>query len=180
MPKPRTAEAARAVEPTTPIRTERLELTPLRVDDAAEMVAVLADPRLYTVIGGGPPTIDELRLRYEHQVRGESADGRETWHNWILRPRSGRQAVGFVQVTIGAGGAADVAWVVGVPWQGRGYATEAARGMLAWLVDRGVSAITAHIADGHRPSEIVAERIGLARTDRVEDGEIVWRRPAPG
>jgi RimJ/RimL family protein N-acetyltransferase len=73
-------------------------------------------------------------------------------------------------------GGADLAWVVGVPWQGRGYATEAARGVAAWLLERGVTTITAHIRDGHQPSEVVAERIGLVRTDTVEDGEIVWRR----
>ena len=162
---------------TEPIRTDRLELTPLRVDDAAEMVAVLADPRLYAAIGGAPPTLGELRLRYELQVRGASADGRETWHNWIVRPRPGREAAGFVQATV-TGDGADLAWVVGVPWQGRGYATEAASGVVAWLSAHGVTTITAHVADGHRTSEAVAERIGLVRTGTVEDGEIVWRRPS--
>jgi RimJ/RimL family protein N-acetyltransferase len=171
-----TGGVPRAAERTEPIRTERLELTPLRVDDAAAMVSVLADPRLYTVIGGAPPTADELRVRYEHQVRGGSADGRETWHNWIIRSGSERVAVGFVQATISEDGA-DIAWVIGVPWEGRGYATEAARALVAWLVDRGVTAITAHIQDRHRPSEIVAERIGLVRTATVEDGEIIWRLP---
>lgn len=160
------------------IRTERLELTPLSVADAADMVDVLADPGLYAVIGGAPPRLDELRARYEHQVRGGSADGRESWHNWIVRVRPGHDAVGFVQATISEEGA-DIAWVVGVPWQGRGYATEAARALVDWLVARGVTTITAHIADAHRPSEIVAERIGLVRTGTVEDGEIVWRR-GPG
>ena len=165
------------IERTEPIRTDRLDLTPLRVEDAPEMVAVLADPCLYTEIGGGPPTPDELRARYEHQVRGGSTDGRETWLNWIIRSRPSREAVGFVQATVTDAGA-DIAWVVGVPWQGRGYATEAARGLVAWLAGRGVTSITAHVLDGHRPSEAVAERIGLVRTKAVEDGEIVWARPA--
>jgi RimJ/RimL family protein N-acetyltransferase len=143
------------------------------------MVGVLADPSLYAVIGGAPPTLDELRAHYARQVRGGSADGHETWHNWIVRPRPGREAAGFVQTTVTDEGA-DIAWVVGVPWQGRGYATEAAGGLVAWLVDRGVSAITAHIEAGHRPSEAVAARIGLVRTETVEDGEIVWRRSATG
>jgi RimJ/RimL family protein N-acetyltransferase len=165
------------IERTEPIRTERLDLTPLRVEDAPEVVAVLADPHLYAVIGGAPPTLDELRARYEHQVRGGSADGRETWLNWIVRPHPGREAVGFVQATVTDGGA-DIAWVIGVPWQRRGYATEAARGLVAWLAERGVTSITAHVEDGHRPSEAVAERIGLVRTESVEDGEVVWARPA--
>ena len=45
------------------------------------MVAVLADKRLYTFIGGGPPTLAELRARYRRLAVGRSADGTEEWHN---------------------------------------------------------------------------------------------------
>jgi hypothetical protein len=46
------------------IQTDRLRLTPLTVQDADAMVDVLADPELYTFIGGQPPTLEELRERY--------------------------------------------------------------------------------------------------------------------
>lgn len=47
------------------------------------------------------------------------------WHNGIVRLRAERAAVGFVQATI-TGDTADVAWLIGVPWQRRGIAIEAA------------------------------------------------------
>jgi RimJ/RimL family protein N-acetyltransferase len=157
------------------LRTPRLRLEPLRVDHAEEMTSVLADPGLYVFTGGGPPTTDELRDRYAAQVRGRSADGSETWRNWIVRLAETGEAIGFVQATITpATAGADVAWVIGQRWQGRGYATEAARGMVAALADEGVSTITAHVLPENTPSERVAKRIGLAPTDRVEDGERVW------
>jgi RimJ/RimL family protein N-acetyltransferase len=158
----------------TAIVTERLELRPLDPVDADEMVVVLGDEALYTVIGGRPPSLAELRERYKRQAIGHSPDGSETWHNWILRQRDDDAAVGFVQATV-VDGRADVAWVISVPWQGRDYATEAARSLVDWLATSGTRTITAHIAPGHRSSEIVAERIGLAVTDQVEDGERVWR-----
>jgi len=65
---------------------------------------------------------------------GRSPDGREEWCNWILRREPGGEAVGYVQATIsGEGRRAEIAWVVGLPWQGRGYATEAARALVGWL-----------------------------------------------
>ena len=52
--------------------TARLVLEPLRVDHAAEMVAVLASPALYAVTGGEPPSLAELTVRYARQTAGPS------------------------------------------------------------------------------------------------------------
>jgi RimJ/RimL family protein N-acetyltransferase len=156
------------------IRTERLTLEPLRVEDADEMFNVLADPRLHAFTGGEPPTLDELRERYALQVVGRSPDGTEQWLNWIVRLLGDRQAIGFVQATI-LEATADIAWVVGTPWQLQGYATEAARAMAEWLLANGVSTLTAHIRAEHAASAAVATAAGLAPTDEVEDGEVVWR-----
>jgi RimJ/RimL family protein N-acetyltransferase len=139
------------------------------------MTTVLGDPGLYVFTGGEPPTTAELRERYESQVRGPSPDAGEAWRNWIVRLSETGEAIGYVQATITrADDRADVAWVIGQRWQGRGYATEAAIGMVAALADEGVTAITAHILAENTPSERVAKRIGLAPTERVEDGERVW------
>jgi RimJ/RimL family protein N-acetyltransferase len=159
------------------LRTTRLDLDPQLRADADEMVAVLSDPSLYPFIGGRPPTLAELRLRYEQQLVGRSDDGAEEWHNWILRLRAEGAAVGFVQATIvDEGRRADIAWVVGVPWQGSGYASEAAVGLVVWLEGRGVEIITAHVHPDHVASGKVAERAGLSPTDEFEDGERVWSK----
>jgi RimJ/RimL family protein N-acetyltransferase len=171
------------MDPPEPIATARLDLVPLQVADAGEMAGVLADAALYAFIGGQPPTEAELVDRYRAQVRGRSADGREAWRNWVVRERTSGVAAGFVQATITGGGSrAEVAWLIGVPWQGRGYATEAARGLVAWLVGTGVDTIIAHVHPDHEASAAVAQRAGLVPTDAWIDGERVWRRisPPPG
>ena len=125
---------------TDPISSPRLRLVPLTVADAAEMAGVLSGDALYAFTGGSPPGLDELRSRYARQAAGRSPDGAEEWHNWILRRHPGGQAVGYVQATIGgAGRRAEIAWVVGLEWQGQGYATEAARALVGWLDGRGVA-----------------------------------------
>jgi len=162
---------------TEHLATPRLDLVPLQPDHADEMVDVLADSRLYTFTGGRPPSRDELLARYRGQSVGHSPEGSEEWHNWIVRRRPQGEAIGFVQATIvGSRGPADIAWLIGVPWQGRGFAGEAARAVVAWLERRGVPLITAHIHPNHRASEAVAANAGLEPTDDIDDGERIWHR----
>jgi RimJ/RimL family protein N-acetyltransferase len=163
---------------TTPtLRTARLALMPLTVEIASEMVAVLADTRLYTFTGGEPPTLSHLKSRYQAQTAG-SNDPNEIWHNWIIVVGETSRPVGFVQTTI-EDDTADVAWVVGTPWQGKGIAREAASAMCAWLIEQGTTRITAHIHPEHIASEAVARSVGLHRTDNAdEDGEVIWSSAA--
>ena len=157
--------------------TARLVLTPLAESDADEMAGVLAEPELYTFIGGEPPTLDGLRERYARLAVGHSPDGLQEWVNWIARRAEDGAAVGTVQATVFDGAErADVAWVVGARWQGRGYAVEAASALVGWLRERGVAEIRANIHPEHAASARVAERIGLAATGELDDeGEQIWR-----
>ena len=85
-----------------------------------------------------------LRARYERQAAGASPDGTEVWANWIVRRREDGTAVGYVQASIGAGGA-DLAWVIGTLFQRRGYAAEAALAVARFLREAGTAPLTAHI-----------------------------------
>jgi len=161
-----------------PLTSARLLLAPLTTDVhvAVEMVAVLSDPSLYLQTGGEPPDLAELRSRYARQSRGVSPDGREVWFNWIVRTRSTGDAVGYVQVSlVQETGVADLAWVIGTPFQRRGYATEAARLVVEWLSTRpDVRRVTAHIGRANIASQDVARRLDLKETTRTEGGEVVW------
>jgi RimJ/RimL family protein N-acetyltransferase len=182
------------------IGTGRLLLTPLRAADAGEMTGVLDDKRLHEFTGGSPDSPAELRARYARLVAG-SPNPAVSWLNWIVRLRGSGQAVGTVQATVTGGGgsagsgpgngsgrgagdglSAELAWVIGRPWQGYGYAAEAAAGLAGWLLSEGATVITACIHPDHHASAVVAARAGLALTDDVIDGERVWRltATAPG
>jgi len=169
------------VGPEQTIGTERLVLTPLQVEDAGELVRVLADPALHRFTGGRPATLEELRARYAAMVAGPGrAD--ERWRNWVVRRRDDDRAVGTVQATLtrhGGRWTAAVAWVVGAAWQGRGYASEAARALVGWLGRQEVDEVVAHVHPDHLASARVAARAGLQPTPERVDGEQVWRLP-PG
>jgi RimJ/RimL family protein N-acetyltransferase len=170
------------IGPAAELDTPRLRLTAVREADGDEMAVVLGDPRLHEFIGGAPLAAPELRAQYRRWAAG-SANPAEIWLNWVVRLRVTGQAVGIVQATVtqrpGQSPAAEVAWVIGVPWQGHNYAAEAAAALVAWLASAGVSDMSACIHPQHLASERVAERAGFAVTDAMVDGERVWRRRQP-
>jgi RimJ/RimL family protein N-acetyltransferase len=141
------------------------------------MVLVLGDAALYEYTGGAPPTLAELRARYARQVSARSPDGVQGWLNWIVREHGRLTAVGTVQTTLVREEediVAELAWVIGVAHQRRGYASEAAAAMVAWLTHHDVRTVVAHIHPKNAASIAVATRLGLAATRAVVDGETRW------
>jgi RimJ/RimL family protein N-acetyltransferase len=164
-----------------PIGTNRLRLVPIEPGHAGEMARVLADPALYAFTGGSPLSAGALRERYQRLAAGAPEPG-VTWANWVIQDRGSGRLAGYVQATITAGEhgpEAEVAWVVGSAWHGRGLATEAARGLAGWLAGHGVATIVAHIHPDHHASAAVAAAVGLKPSGGWHDGEQRWQRPLP-
>jgi RimJ/RimL family protein N-acetyltransferase len=132
-------------------------LEPLRVEHAREMASVLEEAE------------DSLRARYVRQVAGRERG----WLNWVVRCDG--VAVGYVQATL-AGDGAELAWVVGSPWRGRGIASEGTAAVMEWLAStRAVTRFFAHIDPANAASAGVARRVGLVSTEMVRaDGEVRW------
>jgi RimJ/RimL family protein N-acetyltransferase len=163
------------------IVTKRLTLEPLRAEDADEMVEVLVDERLYGFVGGPLTSRDEVRARYRQLAAG-SGKPEEVWLNWIARRRSDSRPVGTMRATLrsaGDGWTAEIAWLIGVPWQDRGLASEAAVALVEWLRRHGIEDIRANIHPEHAASATVAARAGLEPTDDEVDGERIWRAASP-
>jgi RimJ/RimL family protein N-acetyltransferase len=154
------------VRAAQPLKSERLDLEPLRIDHAAEMVDVLADTALYGFIGGQPPSEADLVARYMRQV------SHDDWLNWIVRERGSGRVVGTVQVTM-TPGTAELAWVISTSAQGKGYATEATRAVVESL---DADLLIAHIHPDHAASNAVARHLGLEPTAEVKNGEVRWQR----
>lgn len=156
------------------LQTARLDLTPILREHAPLLFAALSDPALHEHTGGAPPaTVDALAQRFTAWEARQSPDGSERWLNWMVRERPSGAAVGYVQATV-VDSRADLAWVIGVRWQRRGYASEAAGAVLAWLTNQGTTTLRACIKPEHAASQAVAARLGLHRTAAWIDGEEVW------
>jgi RimJ/RimL family protein N-acetyltransferase len=159
---------------TPALRGGRLVLEPLRVDHATQMAAVLSDAGLFTFTGGSPPSRTVLEQRYARQIAGP-ADPAQEWHNWVVRLGADGPAVGYVQATVSrADDVAELAWVVGSSWQGRGLAREAAALVLEHVRTTGVRRVVAHVHPDNVASQRVATALGLVPTERSVDGEVEW------
>ena len=88
-----------------------------------------------------------------------------------------------MQATLPAGGPAagpaEVAWVVVRAAQGRGYAREAARSLVA-VLQAADWTVVAYIHPGQVASQRVAQAAGLSLTTGIRDGEMRWASPAAG
>lgn len=149
---------------------------------AAELAPLLDDASLHTFTGGAPLSAAALADRYARLAARRSPGGDQLWGNWVLRIRATGAVAGTVQATLPAGGPAagpaEVAWVVVRAAQGRGYAGEAARSLVAVLQQAGWTVI-AHIHPGHLASQRVARAAGLSPTADVRDGEVRWAGRPP-
>jgi RimJ/RimL family protein N-acetyltransferase len=165
------------IDPDAGWRSARLAIEPLQAGSAAELFAVLDDPSLHEFTGGAPLTLDELAARYGRLATRRSPDGMQLWANWLVREVATGQAIGTLQATVPVEGPvhlrAEVAWLVGRPWQGNGYAGEAAAGLVGRLLDDGW-VVMAHIHPDHVASQAVARHVGLVPTDEVVDGEVTY------
>ena len=159
------------------LETERLELAPMVEGDSDVLFALLKDPEIHVFTGGHPPAMaDDLRAKIRRRESRRSPGGDELWLNWTLRLKENQTVVGYVQAGVKEG-QADMAWVVGVPFQRQGFASEASQRVLDWLRDHPhVSEVRASINPDHTASQKVARKIGLRNSrTRTDDGEQVWR-----
>ena len=158
------------------LRSHRLILSPMVRDDACELFGLLRELWLHRYTGNAPPaSVGALRQKIRLWEGRRSPEGDELWLNWTVRQRSSGQVVGYVQASVGEGWA-DLGWVIGTPFQNRGYATEAGRRVAAWLREHlKVSELRAAIHPEHTASCRVAVQIGLQPSGQLSyEGEQLW------
>lgn len=164
---------------TPAVRTDRLDLTPMA---GPAIVALMAGDavRLRELTGATFPSpatpppymADALPVVREHLER---EPGEAPWWTWLAARRGDREVVGAVAL----GGPPDEAGAVLIGYaiyqahEGRGYATEAVRGMVAWvLAQPGVRAVRALAPVWNTPALRVAENVGMRPVASDEDDEV--------
>jgi len=163
--------------------TERLVIEPLAPEHATGLFAALDDLRVGTHIGGPDVTTLEALERRIAALLSAAPDGEE-WRNWVVRHDG--IIVGRLEATL-HDDIAEVAYVFGPAWWGRGFATEGARWMVDHL-DGDVSQQWATVLPANGPSIALLQRLGFDAADAesapvplmsYDDGDLVFARLRP-
>jgi RimJ/RimL family protein N-acetyltransferase len=155
----------------TALETERLLLRRHRLDDFEALAALWADPRVVQHISGKPSSASDSWARLLRYAGHWSLLGYGFWA--IEEKASGRFVGGlgfadFKREIEPPLAAPEMGWVL-APWaHGRGYATEAVRGALAWGLARfGPVEIACLISPENAASLRVAEKAGFREKRRL-------------
>ena len=143
------------------LATDRLTLRELDVQDAPFLHALLTDADFLANIGHrGVDTIDDAaRVIADRYRPGYAANG---WGMWVVAA-AGRP-VGLAGLVRRDGlDHVDIGYAFLPTARGRGYAKEAARGVLDWAAAHGVAPVVAIVSPGNAASIRVLESLGLVR-----------------
>jgi RimJ/RimL family protein N-acetyltransferase len=160
------------------VATARLELTPM----SGEVVdALLAEDgnRLRSITGATfrepapPPYMAEALPVVRDRLRAQPAEA--PWWNWLIVDRASGDAVGSVAFggPVNAEGAVLVGYAMYPEYEGRGYATEAVRALVAWaFAQPGVREVRALAPVWNTPALRVAENVGMRPVASDEDDDV--------
>jgi len=154
------------------LRTPRLLLREWRDEDREPFAAMCADPevmryylRPFADRAASDAWIDGMRRHYDEH-------GFAYWAVELPAEASLIGAIGLTRVrSLPFAPAVEIGWRLGRAYWGRGYATEAARAVLADGFGRlGIDEIVAFTVPAHERSRRVMERLGMSR-DAHDDFE---------
>lgn len=100
------------------------------------------------------------------------------WRIRVIVERSSNTVVGSINLKgpPDADGDVEIGWGLIENARRKGYATEASAAVVNWVVlQPGVSSISATIPDDNYPSQRLAARLGLIRTDESRRNRPLWK-----
>jgi RimJ/RimL family protein N-acetyltransferase len=161
------------------LTTERLILEPVTSQNAAVLWRIMQSAHLREFQDVPRYTREEFERRVAARPKqfDALAIGR---FEWLMVLADSRQAIGWVSLRVGdhARGTAELAYSVLAAYRVAGYATEAARAVVAFAFERSeLRMIEACCVPANHGSRRLLARIGFAETRVQRNGAIVRGRP---
>lgn len=160
------------------VHTARLDLAPLG-SEAIDALLAGDSARLLHLTGARfnepapPPYMADALPVVQDRLRTHPAEAE--WWNWLIVERETGEAVGSVAFAgpVNAEGAVLVGYAMYVGHEGRGYATEAVKAMVAWaFAQPGVREVRALAPVWNTPALRVAENVGMRPVASEEDDDV--------
>jgi ribosomal-protein-alanine N-acetyltransferase len=160
------------------VHTARLDLHPIGTE-AIEALLAGDGERLRRLTGARfrqpapPPYMADALPVVRDRLRERPEE--TPWWNWLLVDRNSGEAVGSVAFggPANAEGAVLVGYAIYGEYEGRGYATEAVKAMVAWAFGQpGVREVRALAPVWNTPAIRVAENVGMRPVASEEDDDV--------
>ncbi|HEX5596569.1 MAG TPA: GNAT family protein [Micromonosporaceae bacterium] len=163
------------LRPQYPIRTERLLLRPLTADDVDALLAYRSRPDVCRYVPFEPMTREVINERLATVwARHELTDEGQSLTLGVVEAKTDElvgDVVLFWHSRLHGGG--ELGYVVNPDFGGSGYATEAARAVLALgFEELGLHRIVARIEERNEPSARLARRLGMRQEARLVQNEL--------
>ncbi len=151
------------------IRTERLILRPIALEDLDAFAEIYADPEVVRFIDGATSTRDETRGWIEAQILRNEVEGWDRRSVLLARDGTVLGRCGISVWEIEGRQEHEIGYLFGRPHWGKGYATEAAFAMRDRAFgEMGLRRLIALIDHGNVASKNVARKLGLVYERDVE------------
>jgi len=145
------------------IVTRRLLLRDVATEDEAALHALETDPAMNHYRGGGAPTAEEIRARFQSMLDWQALDPRPAYVLAVVLPTDGR-LIGVVSLTITSRelGQAELGYRLSPDQWGQGYAGEASGALVAFGFESlGLHRIYALCHPENASSRRVMEKLGM-------------------
>lgn len=153
----------------TTIQTPRLNLRPVRPEDAPEFEAFYGEPEVMEIRKYGVLGKEDARRQVESMVEHWRTHG---FGMWVVEERATHGFCGECGLRwVEDGSDVELSYGLYPPYRGRGIATEAARAALGFGTDvLGLERIVAFSRGDNRISHHVLEKLGMTLEWRMETG----------
>ncbi len=153
------------------LETERLILRPWQHEEAPRLLDMLSRIEVMKWLGDGEPQLmkdlDEAHQRIDRYAERSAEAPRGIW---AIAPKAGGEPRGtllLVTLPNAEDAEVEIGWHLHPDSWGHGYASEAARAVLAHGFDAGLPEILAVTHLGNHPSMAVCRRIGMTHRGEV-------------
>lgn len=156
------------------ITTDRLVVRPLERGDITELTRYRNIPEVARYQDWTVPYTRDLAHELVDGLEGTNGPTTDMWVQLAIATIEGDALVGDLAVWLDEQGAlAMIGYTLAPEHQGRGYATEAAAGLVDWLVSKGVHRIAATLDPQNLASARVLERLGFRYTGTARAAALV-------
>jgi len=160
------------------IETERLFLVCLLPDEIECLIA--SDFQRFSLLTSVTFRLDDTSrgVDWAWHLRALRRDCNQiAWRVRVIVERRSNTVIGSITLKgPPTDGDVEIGWGVNNDARGKGYATEASAAVVSWVAKHaGVTSISATVPDDNYPSQRVAARLGLSRTNETRRDLPLWK-----